>query len=227
MLCVMKDLSSPRTHAPWDCGILTTKEWPEEVMCTQNNLPSAIVHDIIKEMKSYSQVSTLKGKRTVQETELSQCFPWAICYRDDEVNAIERRICYSFKEREVRLATQSHTGEHRGWSRGRWVSGNTVQSLHCIFCVKEAVKLAKQLSRFRIMLFFVAQSCPTLCDPTGCSLPGSSVHGDSPGKSTGVGCHDFLQGFFSTHWLNPGLRHCRQTTFWATRKPRFSIRQFE
>ena len=23
----------------------------------------------------------------------------------------------------------------------------------------------------------VAQSCPTLCDPTDCSLPGSSIHG--------------------------------------------------
>ena len=23
----------------------------------------------------------------------------------------------------------------------------------------------------------VAQSCPTLCDPVGCSLPGSPVHG--------------------------------------------------
>ena len=26
-----------------------------------------------------------------------------------------------------------------------------------------------------------------------CSLPGSSVHGDSPGKNTGVGCHALLQ----------------------------------
>ena len=33
------------------------------------------------------------------------------------------------------------------------------------------------------------QSCPTLCDPMDCSLPDSSVW-DSPGKSTGVGCHD-------------------------------------
>ena len=33
------------------------------------------------------------------------------------------------------------------------------------------------------------QLCPTLCDPVDCSLPGSSVHGDSPGKNTGVGCH--------------------------------------
>ena len=24
---------------------------------------------------------------------------------------------------------------------------------------------------------YVAQSCPTLCDPVDCSLPGSSVHG--------------------------------------------------
>ena len=31
----------------------------------------------------------------------------------------------------------------------------------------------------------VAQSCPTLCSPTDCSLPGSSVHGSSLGKNTG------------------------------------------
>ena len=33
------------------------------------------------------------------------------------------------------------------------------------------------------------QLCTTLCDPVDCSPPGSSVHGDSPGKSTGVGGH--------------------------------------
>ena len=27
-----------------------------------------------------------------------------------------------------------------------------------------------------------AQSCPTLCDPTACSLPGSSVHGIIPAR---------------------------------------------
>ena len=31
--------------------------------------------------------------------------------------------------------------------------------------------------------------CLTLRDPMDCSLPGSSVHGIFPGKSTGVGCH--------------------------------------
>ena len=42
-----------------------------------------------------------------------------------------------------------------------------------------------------------------------CSLPGFSVHGDFPGKSTGVGCHALLQGIFTTQGSNPGLLHCR------------------
>ena len=46
------------------------------------------------------------------------------------------------------------------------------------------------------VLCLVAQSCLTLCDPMDCSPPGSSVHGDSPGKNTGVGCHALLQGIF-------------------------------
>jgi len=29
-----------------------------------------------------------------------------------------------------------------------------------------------------------------------CSLEGSSVHGDSAGKYTGVGCHALFQGIF-------------------------------
>ena len=36
------------------------------------------------------------------------------------------------------------------------------------------------------------QSCLTLCDPMDCSPPGSSVHGDSPGEDTEVGCHCLL-----------------------------------
>ena len=63
----------------------------------------------------------------------------------------------------------------------------------------------------------VAQSCPTLCDPMDCSLPGSSVHGifqaivlECPGNSPG-NCHFLLQGIFPTQGSNPGLLHCRQT----------------
>ena len=59
----------------------------------------------------------------------------------------------------------------------------------------------------------VAQSCLTLCDPMNCSPPGSSVHGDSPGKNTGVGCHALLQGIFPTQGSNPGLLHYRQILY--------------
>ena len=38
------------------------------------------------------------------------------------------------------------------------------------------------------------QSCPTFCDPMDYSPTGSSVHVDSPGKNTGVGCHVSSRG---------------------------------
>ena len=59
-------------------------------------------------------------------------------------------------------------------------------------------------------MFLVSQSYPTLGDPTDSSLPGSSVHGDSPGKNTRVGCHDFLQGIFPTQGSNPGHLYYRR-----------------
>ena len=52
-----------------------------------------------------------------------------------------------------------------------------------------------------------------LCDPMDCSPPGFSVHGDSPGKNTGVGWHVFLQGIFPNQGSNPGLLHCKQTLY--------------
>ena len=58
-------------------------------------------------------------------------------------------------------------------------------------------------------LCLVTQSCPTLCDPMDCTPPGSSIHGDSPGKNTGVDCHALLQGIFPTKGLKPDLRYCR------------------
>ena len=54
------------------------------------------------------------------------------------------------------------------------------------------------------VLCLVTQSRPILCDlrpqtlcDLDCSPPGSSVHEDSPGKNTGVGCHA-LELKFST-----------------------------
>ena len=60
-------------------------------------------------------------------------------------------------------------------------------------------------------------SCSVMSSSLGahtvCSLPGSSVHGDSPGKNTGVDCHALLQGIFPTQGSNPGLPHCRQILY--------------
>ena len=57
--------------------------------------------------------------------------------------------------------------------------------------------------------------CAMLCSVVSDSLrhqsspPDSSVHGDSPGQNTGVGCHALFQGLFPTQKLNPGLLLCR------------------
>ena len=51
------------------------------------------------------------------------------------------------------------------------------------------LSLACVLSRF---------SHGQLCSPVDCSPPGSSVHGDSPGKNFGMGYHALLQGIFAT-----------------------------
>ena len=49
------------------------------------------------------------------------------------------------------------------------------------------------------------QSCPTLLDTMDYIPPGSSVHGDPPGKNTRVGFCALLQGIFPTQGLNPCL----------------------
>ena len=45
-----------------------------------------------------------------------------------------------------------------------------------------------------------------------CRPPGSSVHGDSAGKNTRVGCHALLQGIFP-NLGTPGLPHCMQILY--------------
>ena len=45
----------------------------------------------------------------------------------------------------------------------------------------------------------------SLCDPIDYSPPGFSVHGDSPGMNTEVGCHALLQRIFLTQGWNPCL----------------------
>ena len=57
----------------------------------------------------------------------------------------------------------------------------------------------------------VTQSCPTLCDPMDCRLPGRSVHGiNQAGRLEWVAI-SFSRGIFPTQGSNLGLLHRRQT----------------
>ena len=59
-----------------------------------------------------------------------------------------------------------------------------------------------------------SQSCQTHYDPMDCSPSDSSVHLESPGKNTGVGCQAHLQrGIYPTQGSNWGLLHCRQIIY--------------
>ena len=69
----------------------------------------------------------------------------------------------------------------------------------------------------------VTQLHLTLCDSMHCSLPGSSLHGDSPSKNTRVGCHALSRG--SSHpsdWTHVSLIVGRFFTVWATREAQIS-----
>ena len=83
------------------------------------------------------------------------------------------------------------------------------------------IKLHRNLNTY---LCLVAQSCLTLCDPMDCSLPGSSVHEDSPGKNTGVGCHALLQGSSQPRdWTQVSCIAGRIFTIWTTREAHLPV----
>ena len=81
--------------------------------------------------------------------------------------------------------------------RGK-ISSSSVLENECVWKLKACLRCLHVLS-------LVAQLSPALFDPMDCSPPGSSVHGDSPGKNTGVGCHALLQGIFPTQRLSSCL----------------------
>ena len=80
-------------------------------------------------------------------------------------------------------------------------------------CQKESVGLPQAAACMRAKSLW---SFLTLCNPKDCRPLGSSVHGDSPGKNTAVGCHFLFQGIFPSQGSNPGLLHCRQILYFLS-----------
>ena len=108
-------------------------------------------------------------------------------------------------------------GEGNVWQRGlgrttrgpaqRWRQGErpSLESGQVMFTSQAGDhrpihNLSEPLFKKRKMKVLVAQTCPTLCNPMGCSLPDSSVHGISQAR---IFSHSLLQG------SNSGLLHCR------------------
>ena len=70
-----------------------------------------------------------------------------------------------------------------------------------------------------VRLCLVTQFVSNSLQPHDCSPPGSSVHGDSPGKNTGVGGHALLRGLSqSRDRTQPSCTVGRFCTIWATRE---------
>ena len=84
-------------------------------------------------------------------------------------------------------------GEHM-YIHGRFKSmyGKTNTILQC-----KINKLIPKKFRLVVVVVLVTSVISSSLHPLNCSPPGSSVHGDSPGKNTGVGCHS-VQGIFLT-----------------------------
>ena len=57
------------------------------------------------------------------------------------------------------------------------------------------------------------QLCPTLCDNTGWSPPGTSVHGILQARMLEWVAISSSREIFPTQGLNPGFLHCRQTLY--------------
>ena len=89
----------------------------------------------------------------------------------------------------------------QAWQTRDGSSVNCRSPLNLAYVLKSSVAF-NQLTQLPLCMCLGAQSCPTLCDPSDYSPPGSSVHGifeawilsfpspwDFLGKSTGVACH--------------------------------------
>ena len=84
----------------------------------------------------------------------------------------------------------------------------------CLSCIHRRILyhwVTWEALHFGIQFSLVPQSCPTLCDPMDCSLPGSSLHGILQARVLEWVAIFLLQGIFQTQGSNPGLPHCGQT----------------
>ena len=87
--------------------------------------------------------------------------------------------------------------------------------------------IRKVILNFLLLYFIcsfheVAQSCPTLCNPVNCSLPGSSVHGIFQARILEWVAISFSRGSSRPRdWTQVSHIAGRHFTLWATREALF------
>ena len=124
------------------------------------------------------------------------------------------------KNRTTKLSSNSNSGNlSRKWKHKSLNDICTPMFIAAFLIIQmiwkqpKCISMDEWIKNMWCVLCLVTQFCPTLCDQMGCSQPGSSVHGDSSGKNTGVGCYGLLEGIFSTWGSNPCLPRCRQILY--------------
>ena len=91
-----------------------------------------------------------------------------------------------------------------------WNSLLFCYNIHWRDWMNEWVKSSPYTSHPLMSECWVAQSCPTLCDPTDCSPPGSSVHGILQARILEWVAISFSRG---SSWLRDRTLHCRQILY--------------
>ena len=116
---------------------------------------------------------------------------------------IQQQQSPSFLAPGTRFMEDKYSKEWGRWWRWFWDDSSALHLLYTL-CL---------LLLYQLQLRKWSHSVMSDCDLMDYSLPGSSVHGDSPGKNTGVGCYFLLQGIFLTQGSNSSLLLCRQTLY--------------
>ena len=66
-----------------------------------------------------------------------------------------------------------------GYHCEKWAADGVAEAVKTVLLARPAKTQAAECLAYVCVCVLVAQSCPILCDPMDCSLPGSSVHGIS------------------------------------------------
>ena len=103
--------------------------------------------------------------------------------------------------RPVRMFTIKKSSNNKCWRR----CGKKGTILHCWWECNTGISTIQSSMCCAMLSHSVVSHS---LEPMDRSPPGSSIHGGSPGKNTGVGFHALFQGILPNQGSIPGLPHC-------------------